>query len=218
MAVLSERLTSAIPRDARADRGEAARAFRAAKRVADVFIALAGTLLTALLFPLIAIAQAIDGPGPVLYRQVRVGKNGRHFVLYKFRSMRPDAEAGGPQWAAESDGRTIRVGRLLRRLHLDEVPQSINILRGEMSFIGPRPERPEFVQVLEQEFPSYCARHAVLPGVTGWAQVNYHYGASVGDALVKLRYDLYYVNHASLSLDLVILARTPSMVLNLEGR
>ncbi len=139
-------------------------------------------------------------------------------MLLKYRTMIPDAETDGPRWTQEDDDRVTRVGRVLRRLHLDELPQAINILRGEMSFIGPRPERPEFVAHLEKQIPFYRARHAVRPGVTGWAQVNYEYGDSVEDALIKLQYDLYYIKHANLWLDLVILARTVGHVLRFAGR
>jgi lipopolysaccharide/colanic/teichoic acid biosynthesis glycosyltransferase len=139
-------------------------------------------------------------------------------MLFKFRTMVQHAEPNGPQWAKETDDRVTRVGRVLRRLHLDELPQALNLLRGEMSFVGPRPERPKFVAELEDVIPFYRARHAMRPGITGWAQVNYRYGRSVEDALIKLQYDLYYVKHASLLLDAVILVRTLALVLTLRDQ
>ncbi|MDR7420329.1 MAG: sugar transferase [Armatimonadota bacterium] len=188
------------------------RLFLLLKRVADVAIGLVGAALMVGFMPLVAVAIALENPGPVFYRQDRVGQGGRVFALYKFRTMVPHAEPRGPQWAQEDDARITRVGRVLRRLHLDELPQAINLLRGEMAFIGPRPERPEFVAELERIIPFYRARHAMRPGVTGWAQVNYRYGRSVEDALIKLQYDLYYVKHCSLVLDAVILVRTLARV------
>jgi lipopolysaccharide/colanic/teichoic acid biosynthesis glycosyltransferase len=132
--------------------------------------------------------------------------------------MCPDAEADGPRWAELHDDRITQTGRILRRLHLDEAPQALNILRGDLSFVGPRPERPEFVMQLEREIPFYRARHAVRPGITGWAQVNYPYGASVEDAHTKLQYDLYYIKHQSLWLDLLILAKTLGLIVTMRGR
>lgn len=184
----------------------------------DLTIGVIGLVLTLLLLPMVALAQRIEGLGPIFYTQRRVGRGGRHFDLLKFRTMRSDAEANGPQWARERDHRVTRLGRLIRRLHIDEIPQAVNILRGELSFIGPRPERPEFVAQLEKQIPFYRARHAVKPGVTGWAQINYRYGASVEDALIKLQYDLYYIKHQSLWLDLVILIKTLVLVVTLRGR
>lgn len=188
------------------------------KRLMDITIGLTGTLVTLALLPFIALMIRLEGPGRIVYRQVRIGRGGRPFTLLKFRTMVPDAEADGPQWAVEDDTRRTWAGRILRRLHLDELPQAINLLRGEMSFIGPRPERPEFVAGLEEQIPFYRARHAMRPGVTGWAQVNYRYGSSVEDALIKLQYDLYYIKHCSLFLDAVILVRTLGLVLTLRGR
>lgn len=188
------------------------------KRAIDLLVAAAGAILTAILAPLVWVALRLESPGPLFYRQTRVGRGGRLFELIKFRTMVPDAEAAGPRWAEEKDPRMTRVGRWLRRLHIDEIPQCLNILRGDLSFVGPRPERPEFVAQLEREIPFYRARHAARPGVTGWAQVNYRYGASVGDALIKLQYDLYYVKHQSLWLDLVVLVKTVGLVLTLRGR
>jgi lipopolysaccharide/colanic/teichoic acid biosynthesis glycosyltransferase len=149
----------------------------------------------------------------VLYRQERVGLHGRPFTILKFRSMHADAEARGPVWAAQRDPRVTRVGAFIRLARIDELPQLLNILRGEMSFIGPRPERPHFAAQLEQTVPLYRNRTLVKPGLTGWAQVNYPYAASVEDARAKLSYDLYYIKHRSLQLDLLILAATVPVVL-----
>lgn len=186
--------------------------YAVAKRGMDIVCGLGGVVLTTLFYPLVALAHKLEDPGPVLYRQARVGQGGRLFTLLKFRTMRLDAEAAGPRWATENDPRTTRTGRVLRRLHLDEVPQALNILRGEMSLVGPRPERPEFVAELEQRIPFYRARNALRPGVTGWAQVNFRYGSSVDDALVKLQFDIFYLKHMSVWLDLLILWRTAGRV------
>ncbi|HID64904.1 MAG TPA: sugar transferase, partial [Anaerolineae bacterium] len=195
-----------------------AQAYQVAKRAADVLLSLVGLTLFAPLLPFIALAIRLDSPGPVFLRQDRVGQRGRVFKLIKFRSMVPDAEKDGvPQWAQKNDQRVTRVGRFLRRTHIDELPQLINVLRGDMSFVGPRPERPEFVSQLEQQIPFYRARLVVRPGLTGWAQVRYRYGSSVQDALVKLQYDLYYIKHQSLYLDLQIVLRTIGVVLRMEG-
>lgn len=198
--------------------GSPSRVQRSVKRLADLLLGTVGAAATLLLLPLVWVALRLEAPGPVFLRQTRVGQGGRDFGLIKFRTMVPDAEPKGPQWAEENDWRITRVGHLLRRLHLDEIPQAINLLRGELSFVGPRPERPEFVSQLEGQIPFYRARHAVKPGITGWAQVNYRYGASVEDALIKLQYDLYYIKHHSLWLDLLILIRTIGLVLTLRGR
>jgi len=195
-----------------------ARFFRRLKRLTDLFLAGAG-LLAAWPFMLVAaLAIWIDSPGPVLFRQQRVGWMGRPFELLKFRSMGTDAEKeGGPQWAALDDPRVTAVGRILRKLHIDELPQMINILRGEMSFVGPRPERPEFVGLLNESIKFYPLRHYVLPGITGWAQVNYPYGSSLEDARRKLQYDLYYICNASPLLDLRTILRTARVVLFRQG-
>lgn len=195
-----------------------ARLFRHVKRLADIFLAALGLLLA---LPLMAIAAAtiwLDSPGPILYRQRRVGWMGRPFELLKFRSMHAEAEEEGKaQWAALNDPRITAVGKILRKTHFDEVPQMLNILRGEMSFVGPRPERPEFVGLLNESINFYHLRHYVLPGITGWAQVNYPYGASLKDARRKLQYDLYYVCNASPLLDLRTLLRTARVVLFRQG-
>jgi sugar transferase (PEP-CTERM system associated) len=182
---------------------------RRIKRASDLVLASVFLVLSLPVAILAAIAIKLDSPGPIFYRQQRVGRDERVFELLKFRSMITNAESGGsPQWAKVNDARVTRIGRLLRTLRVDEIPQVINVLKGDMSFIGPRPERPEFVQQLKQVIPFYHLRHYVLPGVTGWAQVNYPYGASVEDAKRKLEYDLYYILDASPLLDLRIILRT----------
>lgn len=184
------------------------------KRALDVVLGAAGLVLALPLWPLIALAIWLDSPGEILVRQARVGQGGRVFTLYKFRTMIADAEGDGvPLWAQENDPRVTRVGRLLRRFKLDEVPQFLNVLRGEMSLVGPRPERPELVEHLAREIPFYRLRHVVRPGLTGWAAICFRYGRSVEDALVKLQYDLYYIKHQSLFLDALILAKTIGAIL-----
>ena len=162
---------------------------------------------------LTAIAVWLESGSPILYRQERVGGNGRVFTLNKFRSMRRNAEQGTPVWARAVDDRVTRVGRFIRKTRIDELPQLWNVLRGDMSLVGPRPERPFFVAQLAEQFSFYPHRHAVKPGITGWAQVKYPYGASMKDALEKLRYDLYYVKHVSVLFDLTILFDTVKVVL-----
>jgi sugar transferase (PEP-CTERM system associated) len=189
------------------------------KRLLDVALALVGLALSAPLMALIAVAIKLDSAGPVLFRQPRLGQNGCVFILNKFRSMRHDAEKDtGPIWAKQRDPRVTRVGAFLRRARLDELPQLFNVLVGHMSFIGPRPERPEFVHELQKLIPFYMERLSVKPGITGWAQVKYRYGASVDDALEKLQYDLYYIKNLSLFLDLLILLNTIQVVLFARGR
>lgn len=187
--------------------------FKRLKRLFDVVGALVGLILFSWISLIIAIAIKLESKGPVLYRQERVGEDGRIFTLLKFRSMRMNAEEKGPVWAGADDQRVTRVGRMIRKLRFDEIPQIINILRGEMSFVGPRPERPFFVEMLKQDIPFYSQRHAVKPGLTGWAQICYRYGASKEDALEKLKYDLYYIKHMSLLLDLMIIFETIKIVL-----
>jgi len=186
-------------------------------RLGDCAIALAILLLTAPVMAATALAVRLTSPGPVLYRQVRVGLAGRPFVLLKFRSMRVDAEANGPAWAAAQDPRITAVGHLIRRMRIDELPQLINVLAGEMSIVGPRPERPHFVAQLDAAIPYHAERTRVKPGITGWAQVNYPYGASIEDSRQKLSYDLYYVKHRSLRLDFQILLATVRVILFQEG-
>jgi sugar transferase (PEP-CTERM system associated) len=188
----------------------AKRAFDIAVSAAVLTFALPVMLVTALLIRL-------DSPGPIFYRQVRTGLNGKPFTLFKFRSMRVDAERDGPQWAAQSDNRITRVGAFIRKTRIDELPQIFCVLRGHMSFIGPRPERPFFVESLVQHVPYYNERHRMKPGITGWAQVNYPYGASIADAKEKLSYDLYYTKNFSLFLDVLILLQTIRVVLMPEG-
>ena len=188
------------------------------KRTLDIIISGLGLIILALLFPILTLAIYIDSPGPIFYTQERVGKGGRTFRLFKFRSMIPSAEASGAVWAEKNDPRVTRVGRLLRRTMIDELPQLINVLRGEMSIVGPRPERPIFAHQLAEQIPFYRARHAVKPGMAGWALVNYGYSSSVRDALVKLQYDLYYIKHQSIYLDLLILAKTVGAMISFKGR
>lgn len=188
------------------------------KRLVDVIVSVIGFAFLLALLPFAALAIYLESPGPIFYSQARVGRAGRTFQLIKLRSMAPDAEQDGqPRWAKANDARVTRVGRLLRRTRLDELPQFLNVLRGEMSLIGPRPERPEFVAELQKYIPFYRSRLAVRPGLTGWAQINYPYGSSVEDALVKLQYDLYYIKHKSLYLDLLILLKTIGVVLSFQG-
>jgi len=193
------------------------RLWGAVRRVIDIFVGLVGLALLGPLTPLIALAIYLDSPGPILYRQRRVGRGGRTFWLAKFRSMVPNAESNGAVWAKADDGRITRIGRWLRKTHLDELPQVWNLLTGTMTLIGPRPERPEFVRQLDRLLPYYAIRHSVKPGLTGWAQVRYRYGNSVDDALMKLQYDLYYVKHRGPLLDMLILLETIRVVLTLQG-
>ena len=189
------------------------------KRLLDVLVSLVGLAIFCVLLPLAALAIHLDSRGPIFYRQTRVGKGGKTFRLLKLRSMVADAENDGvARWADKNDSRITRFGRFLRRARLDEMPQFYNVLVGEMSLIGPRPERPEFVDELARQIPFYRARLAVRPGLTGWAQTRYSYGSSTEDSLVKLQYDLYYIKHLSLYLDLLIFLRTVGVVLSLKGR
>jgi sugar transferase (PEP-CTERM system associated) len=190
---------------------------RMLKRVMDVGLALIGLTLSLPVMALVGIAVKLTSKGPVLFRQQRVGERGRIFVLNKFRSMTVDAERHGAVWAQAHDPRVTRVGRWLRRTRLDELPQFWNVLVGDMSFVGPRPERPEFVGTLQKQIPFYMARHAVKPGITGWAQVRHHYAASIEDSMEKLQYDLYYIKNLSPLLDLVILMSTLQVVLFARG-
>ncbi len=193
-------------------------AFVLAKRLVDLLSSVVGLGLLALLFPGLALGIRLEGPGPIFYRQVRLGLGGKRITVIKFRTMRPDAEQDGePRWATAADERVTRFGRFLRKTRLDELPQFFNILRGEMSLIGPRPERPEFTALLEQRLPFYRTRLLVKPGLTGWAQVNYGYGNTIEDALIKLQYDLYYIKHQVWWLELAILIRTVETVLGMKG-
>jgi len=186
------------------------------KRLIDFAVSAILLLGTMPVMALSALAIRLDSPGPVFFKQERVGKNGLVFVLWKFRSMRQNAEENGAVWAEKVDPRVTRVGKWIRLLRIDEIPQLYNVFRGEMSLIGPRPERPEFIQELEKQIPYYGIRHSVRPGITGWAQVNYRYGASVEDAL-HMEYDLYYIKNRSLLLDFKIILKTIGVVLFGQG-
>jgi sugar transferase (PEP-CTERM system associated) len=196
----------------------ASRVTRFVKRMLDLSLSIILAIVSAPFMALTALAIRLDSPGPMLYSQERVGENGAVFKIYKFRSMRTDAEmAGKPIWARDNDDRITRVGRFIRKTRLDELPQLWNVMRGDMSFVGPRPERPFFVDQLAQEIPFYLQRHAVRPGLTGWAQVKYQYGSTVEDAMEKLRYDLYYIKHLSIVFDLTIVLDTVKVILFGKG-
>lgn len=182
------------------------------KRLVDIVGSVLGLALTLPLFLLVAAVIKLDSQGPVFYRQMRVGLRGQPYMIWKFRSMRHDAEKSGPRWAQEADPRISRVGKWLRKLRIDELPQFINVLKGEMSLVGPRPERPVFVQELREQIPYYDIRHTVRPGITGWAQTQFRYGASAEDSHMKLQFDLYYVKNLSLALDLRVLIETIRVV------
>ncbi len=181
---------------------------RGAKRAVDIVASIGLLVFMLPILAITAMAIKLETPGPVLYKQTRIGRHGRAFCIYKFRSMTLNAEQNGVQWAQKDDARVTTVGRFIRKSRIDEIPQTINILKGEMSFVGPRPERPEFTELLIHEIQHYDKRHTVKPGLTGWAQINYHYGGSVEDAREKLAYDLYYIKHFSFLLDLFIMLRT----------
>jgi exopolysaccharide biosynthesis polyprenyl glycosylphosphotransferase len=195
-----------------------ARTYLIIKRLMDIVIAALVLLGALVIGPIIALAIRLDSPGPIFFIQTRVGRGGRPFKIVKFRSMKQNAEAKlGAVWATDDDPRITRVGRALRRSRLDEIPQMWNVLVGDMSIVGPRPERPEFEEKLEREIPFYRARRAVQPGLTGWAQVRHGYGNTMHDALRKVEYDLYYIKNESLYLDLLIILRTVAVVLKLGG-
>jgi sugar transferase (PEP-CTERM system associated) len=194
------------------------RMMSAAKRTLDVFVAVIGLALTGPIMALVAVAVRLSSPGPALYHQRRTGQNGRPFTVHKFRSMRSDAEAKtGAVWSVAGDPRVTPVGRFLRRTRLDELPQFWNVIRGDMSIIGPRPERPEFVADLTKQIPFYGQRHVVRPGLTGWAQVRHSYGSTIEDALQKLQYDLFYIKNMSVAFDLFIILETIKTVLVRRG-
>lgn len=180
-------------------------------------VALIGVILSLPIGLLTAILIKLDSKGPVFYRQERVGEHGRTFTLLKFRSMKVNAEQAGPVWASKNDDRATRLGRIIRKIRVDEIPQFWNILRGEMNFVGPRPERPHFVAQLANEIPYYEQRHLIPPGLSGWAQIKYPYGASIEDARQKLQYDLYYVKNQSLILDAIVLFETVKIILFKRG-
>jgi sugar transferase (PEP-CTERM system associated) len=194
-------------------RGRQARLSGLVRSFVHRFIALLGAVLSFPIAVLTAILIKLDSRGPIFYRQERVGTSGKTFVLLKFRSMRVDAEQDGPVWASKHDDRTTRVGRIIRKIRVDEIPQFWNILRGEMNFVGPRPERPHFVAQLAEEIPYYEQRHLIPPGLTGWAQIKYPYGASIEDARQKLQYDLFYVKNQSLVLDAIVIFETVKIIL-----
>lgn len=188
------------------------------KRIIDILFSSIGLVLAAPIILLTSVIVKLSDGGPVLFKQIRTGKNGEPFTMYKFRSMKVDAEKDGAKWASANDSRVTFVGNILRKTRVDEIPQLVNVLKGEMSFIGPRPERPEFNEMLMKEIPFYNLRHLVRPGVTGWAQVLYRYGASVKDAEEKLKYDLYYIKNFSLILEFAILLKTLRVVILGRGR
>jgi exopolysaccharide biosynthesis polyprenyl glycosylphosphotransferase len=182
------------------------------KRILDLLLSLLVFIILSPIIVLIFIFIGTTSSGPVIYSQNRVGRKEKEFTLYKFRTMRKDAEAGGPQWSKEKDDRVTPIGKILRHTHLDEIPQLINIIRGELSFVGPRPERPEFVSLLREKIPYYDIRHIVKPGLTGFAQINYRYGSSVEDAYKKLEYDVYYIKNRSFILDALIILKTIRLI------
>jgi len=199
-------------------RGRQTRISGITRNIVHRIVALVGALFSLPIAIVTAMLIKLDSRGPILYKQERVGKNGGAFTVMKFRSMRTDAEKAGPVWAAEDDDRTTRVGKIIRKLRIDEIPQFWNILRGDMDFVGPRPERPHFVSQLAEEIPFYEQRHLIAPGLTGWAQIKYPYGASIEDARQKLQYDLYYIKNQSLMLDAIILFETVKIILFGRGR
>lgn len=194
--------------------------YESAKRVLDIFYALALGIITLPLYPIVALAVKTDSQGPIFYKQKRVGENSQIFNVYKFRSMVDNAEKNGAQWAQEKDPRVTKVGKFLRVTRLDELPQLYNVFKGDMSFVGPRPERPEFVfgVNLQRQIPFYQIRHLVKPGLTGWAQINFQYGASLEDSIKKLQYDLFYIKNHSFAMDLQIILKTVKIVLSGGGR
>jgi sugar transferase (PEP-CTERM system associated) len=194
-------------------RGRQARLSGVARAFLHRGVALIGGIVSLPIALITAVLIKLESPGPALYKQERVGQNGRPFTIMKFRSMRLDAERDGPVWAQTGDDRTTRVGRVIRKIRVDEIPQFWNILKGEMNFVGPRPERPHFVAQLAEEIPFYEQRHLIPPGLTGWAQIKYPYGSSIEDARQKLQYDLYYIKNQSLVLDAVILFETVKTIL-----
>jgi sugar transferase (PEP-CTERM system associated) len=187
------------------------------RRLVSMLVSFVGLLLCLPVIPFLILAIRFSSPGPIFFRQTRVGRGGRHFSVIKFRTMRQDAEAKGAVWATKNDPRVTSLGRFMRKTRLDELPQLWNVLRGDMGFVGPRPERPEFVQWLTSEIPYYDLRHIIRPGITGWAQVRYQYGASLEETKQKLEYDLYYIKHLSLSLDLLIMFETIKTIILRRG-
>ncbi|HSM85967.1 MAG TPA: exopolysaccharide biosynthesis polyprenyl glycosylphosphotransferase, partial [Candidatus Limnocylindrales bacterium] len=189
----------------------------ATKRGMDIAASLIGIALTLPLMGLVALAVLLETGKPVFFRQKRVGLNGEQFEMLKFRSMRQDSETSGPRWAADGDSRITRVGSFIRKYRLDELPQFFNILHGEMSLVGPRPEQPYFCRMLEEKLPFFAQRHTVRPGVTGWAQIKYQYGSSIEDAKRKLELDLFYIKHLSIGLDMAVIFETVKVILLGKG-
>ena len=187
------------------------------KRLLDLVLVILALPILVLIIPAIALAVKFDSRGPAFYRQIRCGRAGKPFAIYKFRTMVTDAEKDGVKWAQKNDSRITKMGRFLRKSRLDELPQLYNVLKGEMSIVGPRPERPEFISQLEEEIPFYRTRLMVKPGITGWAQVHYDYGNTVEDALIKLQYDFYYIRYQSLALDVYTMFRTVGVLFMLKG-
>jgi sugar transferase (PEP-CTERM system associated) len=188
-----------------------------ARRIVSTTTAAVGLLLFLPFFPFVVLLVRLSSPGPIFFRQTRVGMGGRNFSVYKFRTMRTDAEAAGAKWATKNDPRVTRVGMFMRKTRLDEVPQLWNVLRGDMGFVGPRPERPEFVPWLSEQIPYFDLRHMIRPGLTGWAQVRYGYGATLAQSREKLEFDLYYIKHMSLGLDLLIMFETIKTIIRRQG-
>jgi sugar transferase (PEP-CTERM system associated) len=188
-----------------------------ARRLVSTLTAAAGLLLFLPFFPIIVLLVRLSSPGPIFFRQTRVGLGGETFTVYKFRTMRMDAEVAGAKWATKDDPRVTRVGMFMRKTRLDEVPQLWNVLRGDMGFVGPRPERPEFVPWLSEQIPYFDLRHMIRPGLTGWAQVRYGYGSTLAQSREKLEYDLYYIKHMSLGLDLLIMFETIKTIIRQRG-
>lgn len=188
-----------------------------ARRLVSTLTAALGLLLFLPFFPFVVLAVRLSSPGPIFFRQTRVGMGGRNFTVIKFRTMRTDAEVAGAKWASKDDPRATRVGRFMRKTRIDEIPQLWNVLRGDMGFVGPRPERPEFVPWLSENIPYFELRHMIRPGLTGWAQVRYGYGSTLEEAREKLEYDLYYIKHMTLGLDLLIMFETVKTILRRRG-
>jgi exopolysaccharide biosynthesis polyprenyl glycosylphosphotransferase len=201
------------------DQSRATGFYELGKRLIDIVGGLVGVLFTFIITPFISLGILIESGRPVFYEQIRSGRSAQPYKIIKFRTMRQDAEPDGkPQWAKEDDERATRVGRFLRKTHLDELPQFLNVLRGEMSLVGPRSERPELVEMFQKHVPFYRARLLVKPGMTGWAQVNFGYASTIDETVTKLEYDLYYIKHRNLVLDLLILLKTPSTMFGFRGQ
>ena len=194
------------------------RTYEITKRGFEIILSFILGLISLILYPLIILIIKCSGPGPIFYTQERIGKNNKIFKIIKFRTMIPGAEKNGVQWAEENDKRITSIGKILRKTRLDELPQLWNILKGEMSFVGPRPERPEFIKNLEKQIPHYSLRHLIRPGLTGWSQINYPYGSSIEDSSKKLSYDLYYLKNRNFVLDLSIILKTIAVMLKFKGR